>query len=91
MGRAAKVRTWAGNRIVAASPPVVPLTPRVAKLRGVGPRYFQPPGIRAKANVEACSHNKPVKLVILGTIVALTTWTVSANPHSDEGDKRLLA
>ena len=50
-----------------------------------------PPGIRAKANVVASSHNKPVKLVILGTIVALTTWTVSANPHSDEGGKSLLA
>lgn len=53
--------------------------------------HLEPSIIRAKANVEASSHDKPVKLVILDTIVALTTWTASANPNSDEGGKRLMA
>jgi hypothetical protein len=52
---------------------------------------LEPAIIKAKANLLNLPHSKPLRLVVLDTVVGLTTWTASANPNSDEGVKRLLA
>lgn len=52
--------------------------------------HLEPAIIAAKDNVERSSHDKPVKLVVLDTIVALTTWDRQAGPNSDEGVKKLM-
>lgn len=52
------------------------------------------PAIRAaKTNLMNVPHeySRPLKLVVLDTAVALTTWTASAGPNSDEGVKKLMA
>lgn len=53
--------------------------------------HLEPAIIMANTNVMNLSHQKPVKLVVLDTIVALTTWDRQAGPNSDEGVKRLMA
>lgn len=52
---------------------------------------LEPAIIAAKANLASVRSGKPLRLVVLDTVVGLTTWTASANPNSDEGVKRLLA
>ena len=53
--------------------------------------HLEPAIIMANSHVTNLGHGKPVKLVVLDTIVALTTWDKNANSYSDEGVKRLLA
>jgi len=52
---------------------------------------LEPAIIAAKTNLASVRSGKPLRLVVLDTVVGLTTWTASANPNSDEGVKRLLA
>lgn len=53
--------------------------------------HLEPAIIMANSHVTNLGHGKPVKLVVLDTIVALTTWDKNANSYSDEGVKRLMA
>lgn len=53
--------------------------------------HLEPAIIAANVNVMNLPHEKPVKLVVLDTIVALTTWDRQAGANSDEGVKRLMA
>lgn len=53
--------------------------------------HLEPAIIMANSNVMNLTHQKPVKLVVLDTIVALTTWDRQAGPNSDEGVKKLMA
>lgn len=52
---------------------------------------LEPAIIAAKTKLLNVQGGKPLKLVVLDTVVGLTTWTASAGPNSDEGVKRLLA
>ena len=52
---------------------------------------LEPAIVAAKTNLLNVAGSKPLKLVVLDTVVGLTTWTASAGPNSDEGVKRLLA
>lgn len=52
---------------------------------------LEPAIIAAKTKLLNVQDGKPLKLVVLDTVVGLTTWTASAGPNSDEGVKRLLA
>lgn len=53
--------------------------------------HLEPAIIMANSNVQNLSHQKPVRLVVLDTIVALTTWDRQAGTNSDEGVKKLMA
>ena len=53
--------------------------------------HLEPAIIMANSNVMNLTHQKPVKLVVLDTIVALTTWDRQAGANSDEGVKKLMA
>lgn len=53
--------------------------------------HLEPAIIKAATNLLNVPDSKPLRLIVLDTVVGLTTWTASAGPNSDDGVKRLLA
>ena len=53
--------------------------------------HLEPAIVAAKTKLLNVPGGKPLRLVVLDTVVGLTTWAASAGPNSDEGVKKLLA